>query len=192
MNRYIVGITGASGSIYGLKIIEALLTMNFKVHVILTKTAEKVMTYELEKTVESIFEELNNLPGILYQEDIQNFFADIASGSYITSGMLIAPCSMGTLGRISSGTGDNLLIRAADVCLKERRKLVILSRETPLNAIHLENMLKVANAGGIIAPPVPAFYSKPKTIQDIVNQTVGRALHLAGVENQLHMQWSHK
>lgn len=191
MNKYIVGMTGASGSIYGLRIIEALLKMNFQVHVILTKTAERVMVYELEKSIKELFDGLNCLPGILHIEDIENFFADISSGSYLTEGMLIAPCSMGTLGKISSGTGDNLLIRAADVCLKERRKLVIIPRETPLNTIHLENMLRISNAGGIIVPPVPAFYSKPKTINDIINQTVGRSLHLAGVENKLYTQWSH-
>lgn len=189
MRRYIIGITGATGSIYGYKIIEALLMSHFEVHVIITKTGQEVMEYELGNTKDKLMDQLSHLSGSLHIENIKNYFSSIASGSYKTNGMIIAPCSMGTLGKISAGTGDNLLIRTADVCLKERRKLVLLTRETPLNTIHLENMLRISNAGGIIMPPVPSFYTKPQTIDNIITETVGRALNLLGVENALYSQW---
>lgn len=189
MRRYIIGITGATGSIYGYKLAEALLMSHFEVHVIITKTGQKVMEYELENTLDRLMNQLSRLSGILHVENINDYFASIASGSYKTDGMMIAPCSMGTLGKISAGTADNLLIRATDVCLKEKRKLILLTRETPLNTIHLENMLRISNAGGIIMPPVPSFYTKPQTIDNIVTETVGRALNLLGVENDLHSTW---
>ena len=189
MKTITVGITGASGSIYGLRLIEELAEKNFKIHVVATKTAEKVVTYETGHVLKDFIDDLDKKGAQLVLEDVDNFFASVASGSYQTSGMIIAPCSMGTLAQVANGISSNLLIRAADVCLKERRPLIVLARETPLNTINLENMLKLTQAGGMVFPACPGFYSKPKTLDDLVNFMVGKILNSLGLENELFDKW---
>ncbi len=189
MKTFIVGITGASGSIYCVRLLESLLDAGHKIHLIMTDNGRKVLAYELERSCDEIIENLKKLRGALEIHDNEDMFSQVASGSYKTDGMIIVPCSMGTLGKISAGITDTLLVRAADVMLKERRQLVLVTRESPLNSIHLENMLKLNKAGADICPPVPAFYDKPKTIDDIVNFSVGRLLSRLGVESSLYTPW---
>jgi len=189
VKTFIVGITGASGSIYCVRLLESLLDAGHKIHLIMTDNGRKVLAYELERSCDEIIENLKKLRGALEIHDNEDMFSQVASGSYKTDGMIIVPCSMGTLGKISAGITDTLLVRAADVMLKERRQLVLVTRESPLNSIHLENMLKLNKAGADICPPVPAFYDKPKTIDDIVNFSVGRLLSRLGVESSLYTPW---
>ena len=192
MKTIIVGLTGASGSIYGLRLIEELTEHGFKIHIVATDTAKKVITYETGHVLEDFVARLGDAKGNLVLEDVDNFFAAIASGSYKTIGMVIAPCSMGTLAGISNGISSNLLMRAADVCLKERRSLVILARETPLSVINLENMLKLTQAGAMIFPASPGFYSKPETMDDLINFMVGKVLDSLDIENTLFEKWGSK
>jgi 4-hydroxy-3-polyprenylbenzoate decarboxylase len=192
MKTIIVGLTGASGSIYGLRLIEELTKKEFKIHVVATKTAEKVITYETGYVLKDFITDLDKRNGNLVLENVDNFFASVASGSYPSTGMIIAPCSMGTLAQIANGISSNLLIRAADVCLKERRPLILLARETPLNHINLENMLKLTQAGGMIFPASPGFYSKPETLDDLVNFMVGKVLDSLNIENDLFKKWGSK
>jgi len=192
MRTIIVGLTGASGSIYGLRLIEELVKLDFKIHIVATDTAKKVITYETGHVLEDFIAKLGSLDSNLILEDVDNFFAAIASGSYKTMGMIIAPCSMGTLAGVANGISSNLLIRAADVCLKERRPLIILARETPLGIINLENMLKLTQAGGMIFPASPGFYSKPETMDDLINFMVGKVLDSLDIENTLFEKWGNK
>jgi 4-hydroxy-3-polyprenylbenzoate decarboxylase len=189
MGRYVVGITGASGSIYGVKVIENLLKAGHEVHLVLTDNGKKVLAYEMEKDIQVLLEDFDTLLGkyIVYEND--DLFSAIASGSFKTDGMIIVPCSMGTLGKISSGITDSLLARSADVMLKERRPLLLAVRESPLNGIHLENMLKLQRAGADICPPMPAFYDKPKTIEELVDFSVGRLLSRFNIEIDLYRPW---
>lgn len=170
--RLIIGITGASGIQYGIRLLEVLKPTDIQTHLIVTKSAQRVRDHECDLTAKALTE----LADVQYA--IEDIGCAVASGSYLTLGMIIAPCSMHTLSEIAHGLGSNALTRAADVILKERRKLVLLPRETPLHTVHLENMLKVSQIGGIIAPPVPAFYQHPKTIEDIIDHTLGRVLDL--------------
>lgn len=183
VNRIIVGISGASGFQYGVRLLELLKPMSLEVHLIVTKAAHQVRHHESAVTAD-------DLDGLA---DAHHAFNDIAcplaSGSYQTLGMIVAPCSMHTLAEIAHGFGSNALTRAADVILKERRKLVLLPRETPLTAAHLENMLKVTQMGGIIAPPVPAFYPKPETLDEVLDHTLGRVLDLFDVEGHVVTRW---
>lgn len=179
----VIGISGASGSLYGIKLLEILSAMNIKTHVIITKSAKQIIELETNFTVSQIEDKAT----FVHEED--NFKASIASGSHIFYGMIIAPCSMKTVGSIANGISDNLLERVADVCLKERRPLILIPRETPLNEIHLKNMLTLARAGAIVLPACPGFYSKPQTIEDLVNFIAGRALDLIGVNNDIYTRW---
>ena len=181
--RLVVAITGASGAVYGVRLLQVLRDKDVETHLIVTGSAETVIRQETETSVD----EVKRLARYCYNEN--DFNAPIASGSYKSSGMVIIPCSMKTMGGLASGFAHNLVIRAADVTLKERRTLVLVPRETPLNAIHLENMLKLANIGAIILPPMPAFYGLPKSIDDIVNHTVGRVLDFLGVDHALYRRW---
>ncbi|AYO31319.1 UbiX family flavin prenyltransferase [Biomaibacter acetigenes] len=181
--RLIVAITGASGAIFGIRILEELKKKNVETHLIVSKwggfTIEEETGYkvaEVEKMA-SFCHDVNDLSDV------------VASGSFKTDGMIVAPCSMKTLAGIACGYSDDLIIRAADVCIKERRKLLLMVRETPLSSIHLENMLKLSRLGVIIMPPVPAFYTKPVTVDDIVNQTVAKALDYFGVETEHLKCW---
>jgi len=187
--RYIVGITGASGSIYGVRLIEELIKRNNEIYLVITDNGKKVLEYELEINFEEWLQNIVENSGMLKVCDINDMFSSIASGSFKTDGMVIVPCSMGTLSKISSGIADTLLTRAADVMIKEKRKLILIPRETPLSSIHLQNMLFLSNLNVMIIPPMPAFYERPKTIEDIVNFTVGRILSSLNVDNDLYHPW---
>lgn len=182
--RIIVAITGASGAIYGKRTLEALKEVtDIETHLIISKAANITIDLELEESIKDI-EKLAD-----ETHKVNDIAACISSGSYKTEGMIIAPCSMKTLAEIATGVSSNLISRSADVILKEKKKLVLLARETPLNAIHIENMLRVTNAGGYICPPVPAFYNHPEKIDDIVDHTVGRILDIFNVESSLARRW---
>ena len=190
MGKYIVGITGASGSIYGVRLIEELIKQDNEIFLVITDNGRKVLEYEVEIDFQKWFENINENKTKLKLCAIDDMFSCIASGSFKTDGMIIVPCSMGTLSKISSGSSDNLLIRAADVMIKEKRKLILIPRETPLSSIHLKNMLFLSDLNVSIIPPMPAFYQKPKTIEDIINTTVGRILASLNVESNLYHEWS--
>ena len=190
MGKFIVGLSGTSGSIIGFRLIAELLKSDHEVYLVTTELGKKVMERELAKDFEALIARLDVIEtGILHIEAPDNFFSVIASGSFHVDGMVVAPCSMGTLAAIAAGTSDNLLTRAADVCLKERRRLILVPRETPLNAIHLENMLKLSRIGTIIIPPNPSFANSPETIGDLINQIVSRCLSALGVSNDLYKRW---
>lgn len=185
MNRIIVGITGASGVVYGLRLLEALRDQaDVEVHLVVSPTAKEIFRDEVDATA---FDRAQTLAHRCH--DISDLSACIASGSFQTAGMIIAPCSVKTLAAVAHGFGDNLLTRAADVVLKEQRRLVLMVRETPLHLAHLENMAQVARMGGVVLPPIPAFYHKPRTIDDIVRHTVGKALDLFGLPHNLYRRW---
>ena len=174
--RLIVGISGATGIIYGIRLLEALRETSVETHLIVSKAAEVTRTYETELSSQ----DLRNLADISYP--IGDIGAPIASGSFRTMGMIIAPCSIKTMSELANGITSNLLTRAGDVVLKERRRLVLLLRESPLTTIHLRNMLALSESGAVIAPPVPAFYALPKTIDEMVKHTVGRVLDLFDID----------
>ncbi len=181
--RLIIGISGASGTIYGLRALEILKKTDVETHLVMTKSAEVTMTYELGVKLAQV----QALADVVHP--VSDIGAAISSGSFKTEGMLVAPCSVRSLSDIAYGTTDNLLTRAADVVLKERRRLVLLLRETPLHIGHLRAMTAVSEMGAIVMPPVPGFYHRPKTIDDIVNQTVGRALDLFGIDLGIVKRW---
>jgi 4-hydroxy-3-polyprenylbenzoate decarboxylase len=171
VSRYILGVTGASGAIYATRTAMHLKRLGHEVSLIVTAPGREVVEYEGQKAlfdyVDSVF-------------NVDDFFAECASGSADYAGMAVVPCSMGTLGRIAAGTSDNLLVRSADVCLKERRPLVIVPREMPYNLIHIENMERVTRAGAVVIPASPQFYSKPATIEDLVDTVVAKILKHLG------------
>lgn len=182
--KIVVAITGASGAIYArllLKKLEQLQGQISELAVVMSDNAKQVWQFELDNT------DYDNFPYKIYAK--QDFMAPFASGSARFDTMVIVPCSMGTLGRIASGTSDDLITRAADVILKERRKLILVARDTPFNLIHIRNMQTVTEAGGIICPAVPSYYSKPKTIEDVAMTVVNRVIDLIGLENESY-RWS--
>jgi len=181
--RLIVGITGASGIIYGIRLLQTLQKMPVETHLVVTKAGQLTRSYETDMSLA----ELKALADVYHANT--NIAATIASGSFKTLGMIIAPCSMNSLAEIAHGVSQQLLTRAADVVLKERRRLVLIPREAPLHLGHLKNMTAVTEMGGIIYPPVPAFYQKPKNIAAIVDETVGRVLDLFGLESDLLKPW---
>lgn len=181
--RIVVGITGATGIVYGIRALQMLRRMNVETHLIVSRAGEMTRAYESALSRA----QLHALADVVHP--IGDVGASIASGSFRTMGMLIAPCSMRTLAEIASGVTTSLLTRAADVALKERRRLVLLARETPLHGGHIRNMLSVTEMGGMIMPPVPAFYTKPRTIEDIVDHTVGRALDAFGLDVTDFLRW---
>ncbi|MEM2851408.1 MAG: UbiX family flavin prenyltransferase [Candidatus Bathyarchaeia archaeon] len=181
--RLVVAITGASGSVYGKRLLEVLREKGVETHLIVTKVAEEIMKDEIGLSKE----EVARLATRLYAND--DLSASITSGSFNTAGMVIVPCSTKTLAGIAHGYSDNLVLRAADVTIKERRKLVLVIRETPLSAIHLKNMLYLAKLGVVILPASPAFYFKPKTIDDLANFIVGKILESFGMEHTLYKKW---
>jgi 4-hydroxy-3-polyprenylbenzoate decarboxylase len=182
--RVILGITGASGVLYGLRSLEKLVHLADEIQVIASANVQDIIRTELDDhapTIEAFLEQLGSFKADVHVCNPKSYFEPPASGSYRHCGMLIAPCSMGTLGRIAAGTSDDLMCRAADVCLKERRKLVLLARETPLSLIHLRNMTAVTEAGAIVLPACPSFYHKPSTLVDAIDTVVDRALAQLGL-----------
>lgn len=179
----IVAITGSSGAVYGIRLLEICRQLGIEVDLIVSKAAETIVKLELEKSIE----ELQKLATRNYSPD--ELAAPLASGSYHTDGMVIAPCSMKTLGAIASGVTSDLISRAADVTLKQNRPLVLVPRETPFNLIHLKNMLKLKQTGATILPASPAYYHKPERISDLIDFIVGRILDVLGVEHQLYQRW---
>lgn len=184
MARFIVGISGASGSIYGIRLLEALRqATGDEIHLIITTSAKRTMELELGRKPESV----EHLASVVHADD--DLAAPISSGSFQTAGMVIAPCSIKTAAAIAYSLNDTLLVRAADVCLKERRRLVLLVRETPLHVGHLRTLTQLAELGAVILPPIPGFYGKPKTIEDIVDHSVGKALDALGVSHDVYRRW---
>jgi flavin prenyltransferase len=182
-NRLIIGISGATGITYGVRLLEELRVAGVETHLVTSRAGEMTRAYETEHSAA----ELRAKAAVNY--NISDVGAAISSGSFHTMGMIVAPCSMRTLAEIASGVTTTLLTRAVDVCLKERRRVVLLVRETPLTTIHLRNMLTATEAGAIIFPPVPAFYDRPASINDIVDHTVGRVLDLFAIESGLVHRW---
>jgi 4-hydroxy-3-polyprenylbenzoate decarboxylase len=196
MNNIVVGITGASGSIYGLRLIEELLRVEKQVTVLLTNAGRQVTEFETglvlaeepQQCLNQLREYFKVGNGLEYYA-LNNFFAPVASGSSAPDAVVICPCSMGTLGRIAAGLSDNLLERVADVALKEQKKLLLVPRETPFNQIHLENLLRLSKAGAQILPAMPGFYQQPQTVADLVNFVVGKILDSLDVKHQLLARW---
>ena len=181
--RLIVAITGASGVVYGKRLLKVLREKNVETHLIISKAAEKVIEYELGMAKE----DLEKLADHAY--DVDDWSSPIVSGSFKTDGMIIIPCSMKTLAGIAHGYSDNLVLRAADVTLKEKRRLILVPRETPLNVVHLRNMLVLAKQGVVIVPAMPAYYHKPKDIDDQVDFVVGKVLDLLEMKHTLYKRW---
>jgi 4-hydroxy-3-polyprenylbenzoate decarboxylase len=181
--RLIVGVTGATGIIYAERALRMLRELDIETHLVMSRAAELTREYESPLSRQ----ELHDLADVVHP--VGDVGASIASGSFRTLGMLVVPCSMRTVGEIASGVTSTLLTRAADVVLKERSRLVLMARETPLNLIHLRNMLTVTEAGAVVFPPVPAFYAKPASIDDLVDHSVSRALDLFGLDTERIEGW---
>ena len=181
--RLIVGISGASGVIYGVRILELLRHTDIETHLVMSKSAEMTLAYESDLKPKDV----KALASVSHA--VADIGASISSGSFPTMGMVIAPCSIKTMSEIASGVTSSLLSRAADVVLKEKRRLVLALRETPLHGGHLRTMTTLADIGAVVAPIVPAFYTRPKTVDDIVNHTVGRLLDLFGIETKTVKRW---
>lgn len=182
-SRLIVGISGASGVVYGVRLLQALQPLPVETHLIMSRTAEVTLAHETDfkvKQVQALADHVHAATDLA---------APPSSGSFRTLGMVIAPCSMRSLGELASGVTTSLLTRAADVALKERRRLVLLTRETPLHSVHLRNMLTLSDMGAIIAPAMPAFYSRPQTLDEVIDHTVARVLDLFGLEGGRLKRW---
>ncbi|HEV8660600.1 MAG TPA: UbiX family flavin prenyltransferase [Thermoanaerobaculia bacterium] len=184
--RIVVGLAGSSSPIYGIRTLEVLKAAGVETHLVVSDGAKRTIPIEARRTVEDI----QKLATAVY--DNHDLAAAISSGSFFTDGMIVAPCSMKTLAAIAHSFSDDLLVRAADVTLKERRKLVLVPRETPLHLGHLRNMMRAAEIGAVILPPMPAFYHEPKTVDDIINQTIGKILDQFRIEHSLFKRWSGK
>ena len=186
--RIVVGISGSSAPIYGIRLLEVLSKIStVETHLVLSQSAELTIRLETRGWTRARVEKLAD-----HAYASSNLAASISSGSFITHGMIVIPCSMKTLSTIAHSNGDDLLTRAADVTLKERRPLILVPRETPLHLGHLRNMVSVTEMGGIILPPVPAFYHRPKTIDDLINHTIGKVLDLLGIGHRLFRRWDGK
>ena len=180
----IVGITGASGVIYGIRLLEVLSTNEeVETHLIISEAGEKIISYETDWELEQV----RALADICY--DITDIGASLSSGSFRRDGMIIAPCSMKTLSALANSYADNLITRSADTTIKERKRLVLLARETPLHLGHLRNMEKLTEIGAVVFPPIPGFYYKPQTIQDLIDHTVGKVLDIFDIEHNLFQRW---
>jgi 4-hydroxy-3-polyprenylbenzoate decarboxylase len=181
--RLIVGISGASGTIYGIRMLEMLKKTDIETHLVMSKSAEMTLVYETKFKPKDV----KALASVVHP--VADIGASISSGSFPTMGMVIAPCSIRTMSEIACGVTSTLMSRAADVVLKEKRRLVLALRETPLHGGHLRTLTTLADIGAVVAPIVPAFYNKPKTVDDIINHTVGRLLDLFGVETKVVKRW---
>jgi len=178
-------MSGASGAIYGIRALETIrLDRTVELHVIVSSGAKATIAYETDRSYDDVL----GLADVVHDE--KDLAASLASGTFKTHGMLVAPCSIRTMAAIANALNDNLIVRAADVHLKERRKLVLMVRETPLNATHLRLMHECTLAGAVILPPVPGFYQKPKTLMDLVDHSVGKALDQLGIDHELFRRWS--
>ena len=182
-SRLIVGISGASGVVYGVRLLETLRRVDVETHLVMTRTAQVTLAHETTLKVADV----HALADAVHGPD--NMAASISSGSFQTMGMIVAPCSIRSLSEIATGVTSSLLTRAADVVLKERRRLVLMVRETPLHLGHLRSMAQVTEMGAIVMPPVPAFYSRPQSVDDIVDHSVGRVLDLFGIASSLVRRW---
>lgn len=182
--RMVVGLSGASGAIYGIRLLEVLRSLSIETHLIMSKAANMTLLAETDMTPSDV----RNLASVVHS--VQDVGAACSSGSFHTLGMIVAPCSVKTMSEIATGTTNNLLSRAADVTLKERRRLVLLVRETPLHLGHLRTMTALTEMGAVIYPPVPAFYTRPSSLQDMVDHTVGRVLDLFGIDTGGVQRWS--
>jgi 4-hydroxy-3-polyprenylbenzoate decarboxylase len=183
MRRLIVGMTGSTGAVFGIRLLEALKHSEVESHLIISKWAQRTIEHETRHTLEQV----RALATVVHSQG--DMGASISSGSFITEGMVVIPCSVRTLGGIANGYGEHLVHRAADVILKERRRLVLVVRETPLSEVHLENMLKLARMGVVMLPPMPAFYNQPQTIDDIVDHIVFRVLDQFGIAAPFAKRW---
>jgi 4-hydroxy-3-polyprenylbenzoate decarboxylase len=184
VDRLIIGITGASGAIYGIRTLQVLRKVGgIETHLVLSAAAKQTIVAETDFSASDV----TALADVVYNE--KDIGAALSSGSFRTIGMLIAPCSVKTMGGLANSYDDTLVVRAADVCLKERRRVVLMLRETPLHAGHIEMMARVTRAGAIVMPPVPAFYHRPESVDDIVDQTVGRALDLFDIDAGIVKRW---
>ena len=181
--RIIVALTGSSGPHYGVRLLEVLRAEDVEVHLILSAAARKTIEYEMGRDPDQVL----TLADVVHDE--RNIAAPVASGTFLTDGMVVAPCSIRTLSAIANSANDNLIVRAADVCLKERRRLVLVVRETPLHHGHLRLMLQATDAGAVILPPVPGFYHLPRTIDDLVDHTVTKVLDQFGIHLDLIARW---
>ena len=181
--RLVIALTGASGPIYGIRMLEMLKKTDIETHLVMSKSAEMTLVYETKYKPK----EVRALASV--NHPVADIGASISSGSFPTMGMLIAPCSIKTMSEIATGVTSSLVSRAADVVLKEKRRLVLAVRETPLHVGHLRTLTTLAEIGAVVAPIVPAFYNKPKTVDDIINHTVGRLLDLLGIETKLVKRW---
>ena len=184
--RIVVGITGSSGVIYGIMLLKALKKFEIETHLVLSKWAEKNIEIETDENVN----EIKKIANFVYDEN--NMAASISSGSFRTDGMAIIPCSMKTLSSIANGYDDNLISRAASVTIKEKRRLILVPRETPLSKIHISNMLKLAEIGVVILPAMPGFYHKPKSIDDLISHIIGKTLDQFGINNDMFTRWNKK
>lgn len=181
--QIVVGVSGASGAIYAVRLLESFKDLSVKTHLVVTAAAEKTVELETGLTKDEL------IALATYHYGVDDLTSALSSGSFPTDGMVVIPCSMKTLAGIAIGYSGNLLLRAADVTLKERKPLVLVPRETPMSLIHLENMSKVARAGAIILPAMPGFYHKPKSIDDLVNHVVGKVLDVFHLEHKLYKRW---
>lgn len=185
MPRIVIGISGASGAIYGVRLLEVLEHIpDVETHLIITEHGERTLLHETDYNLSDV----HNMAD--YCHDVRDIGASLASGSFQRDGMVVAPCTIKTMSALAHSYSDNLLVRAADVCLKESKKLVLVVRETPLHLGHLRNLTRLAEMGAVIFPPVPAFYHRPTTIAELVDATVGRILDVFGVEHSLFERWS--
>jgi 4-hydroxy-3-polyprenylbenzoate decarboxylase len=182
--RLVVGISGGSGVIYGIRLLEVLRELKVDTHLIMSTAGKETIVLETDWKVAQV----ESLASKVYA--FNDIASSLSSGSFQTDGMVIMPCSMKTLAGVASGYSDNLILRAAEVTLKERRPLILVPRETPFTAIHIENLLKVARSGGIIVPAMPAFYHRPKEISELVDHLVGKVLDLLKLEHTLYRRWS--
>jgi 4-hydroxy-3-polyprenylbenzoate decarboxylase len=183
MRRIIVGMTGSTGAIFGVRLLEALQQTDVETHLIISKWAQRTIEHETSFSVEQV----RALASVVHSQG--DMGATLSSGSFLTEGMVVIPCSVRTLAGIANGYGEHLVHRAADVILKERRKLVLLVRETPLSEVHLENMLKLARMGVVMLPPMPAFYNHPQTVNDLVDHIVARVLDQFGIAAAFAKRW---
>jgi 4-hydroxy-3-polyprenylbenzoate decarboxylase len=182
----VVAMTGATGAIYGIRLLEVLRDLEVETHLVVSRWAEATIKTETDRRVDDV----RALAGVVHDED--DLFAPPATSAFATAGMVVAPCSMRTLAAVANGITDNLVQRAAAVHLQDGRRLLLLARESPLSVIHLENMLRVAKAGAVVAPPVPAFYAKLHSLDEMVDHTVGRALDQLGVEHERIRRWGER